>query len=215
MIIKVRRSTLGLFGVVIIFCTIGWQLLVLRAAETQDSPRRVNLNNLTWFGESFPGSCTTFASSYSNNVFFGNNEDFNNPDTYLWTVPSGKDTYGGVYFGYRYRYPQGGINEKGLAFDALALPEASLIPHPGLTPAGYSATQFWGEILSKSSTVAEAMNMVGSYNLGESLSYQVLLADAGGRCGHNWRWSGWRFGFHEKTGRGWLSDRYQFQPGES
>jgi hypothetical protein len=177
---KMKRPTWGLFGVVTIFCAIGWQLLVLRTTDTQDSPGSEHLNNSAWFGESFPGSCTTFASSYSDNMFFGNNEDFNNPDTYLWTIPSGSDTYGGVYFGYRYRYPQGGINEKGLAFDALALPEVSLTPHPGLTPAGYSATQFWGKILSQSSTVAEAINMIGSYNLGESLSYQVLLADVGG-----------------------------------
>jgi len=81
---------------------------------------------------SIPGSCTTFVAQINETVLFGNNEDFNNPETYIWTVPSSDDGYGGVYLGYQFGKPQGGINEKGLAFDALALPEVSLDPHPEL-----------------------------------------------------------------------------------
>jgi hypothetical protein len=80
-------------------------------------------NNATSI-ESLPCSCTTFAAAYGNTVLFGNNEDFKDPVTYLWTVPPGEGSYGGVYLGYGYGRPQGGINEKGLAFDGLALSEA-------------------------------------------------------------------------------------------
>ena len=75
--------------------------------------------------ENVPGSCTIFAASFGNTVLYGNNEDYNIPNTYYWVNPSGGGTYGGVYVGFDNLSPQGGINEKGLAFDYNALPKAS------------------------------------------------------------------------------------------
>ena len=69
-----------------------------------------------------PESCTIFTSSYGDTVLFGNNEDWINPQTYYWVCPSSGGDYGAVYFGFDNLWPQGGINEKGLAFDVNALP---------------------------------------------------------------------------------------------
>jgi len=129
-------------------------------------------------GTSIPGSCTTFVAQINETVLFGNNEDFNNLDTYLWVVPSSNDGYGGLYFGYQFGKPQGGINEKGLAFDALALPETILISHPELPYRGASDTQFIGKIMSHSANVDEAITYAQQFNWGNSISFQVLFADA-------------------------------------
>jgi hypothetical protein len=113
-------------------------------------------------------------------VLFGNNEDFSNPNTYLWVVRPSEETYGGVYLGYQPGRPQGGINEMGLAFDALALPAAPLNPQPGLPPKGSSDSAFLGRMLSRNETVEEAISFAQSYDWGASITFQVLLADATG-----------------------------------
>ena len=59
-------------------------------------------------------------------VLYGNNEDYHIPTTYYWTRPSGDGRYGGWYVGFDDRFAQGGVNEKGLAFDYNALPEVPL-----------------------------------------------------------------------------------------
>lgn len=46
-----------------------------------------------------PRSCTVFAAAYDDTVLFANNEDYVNPNTYYWVVPSSDGNYGGVYVG--------------------------------------------------------------------------------------------------------------------
>jgi len=86
-----------------------------------------------------------------------------------------------VYFGFENFSLQGGINEKGLSFDANALPKAHLNPHPEL-PAPPSE---WvvETIMKKAATVEEAIDLAGLYqrgNWGIPLKYQIILADAKG-----------------------------------
>ena len=126
--------------------------------------------------ESVPGSCTIFAASFGDTVLYGNNEDYNIPDTYYWVRPSEKDSYGGVYVGFDNLSPQGGINEKGLAFDYNALPEAPLTPHPELPAKG----GIMEKIQRTCATVEEAIALAKKHNWGSSLRWQVLMADATG-----------------------------------
>ena len=62
--------------------------------------------------DAFNGSCTVLVVAHEDDVLFGNNEDFTNPVTYIWSVPPYNGSYGGVYLGYRQGRPHGGINEK-------------------------------------------------------------------------------------------------------
>ena len=135
----------------------------------------------TALSDAIPGSCTIFTASYGNTVLFGNNEDYTNPKTYYWVSPSSEGNYGGVYFGFDNFSLQGGINEKGLSFDANALPKARLNPHPEF-PAPPSE---WvvETIMKKAATVEEAIEIAGRYkrdNWGIPLKYQIILADATG-----------------------------------
>ena len=72
--------------------------------------------------------------------------------------------------------PQGGINEKGLAFDYNALPEAPLNPNKELPNKG----AIMRKIQQTCATVEEAIALAKKHNWGTSLRWQVLLADATG-----------------------------------
>ena len=138
-------------------------------------------NGETAISDSIPGSCTIFTASYGEKVLFGNNEDYTNPKTYYWVEPRSEGNYGGVFFGFDNLFIQGGINEKGLSFDANALPKAHLNPHPELPapPSEWVA----GTIMKKAATVEEAIDIAGRYkrdNWGMPLKYQIILADATG-----------------------------------
>ena len=134
-----------------------------------------------------PGSCTIFAASRGNTVLFGNNEDYMLTMTFYWVRLPGKDTYGGVYLGHRSEEdissrgldgisPQGGVNEKGLAFDYAALPKAPLTPRSGLPAKGHIMMK----IQQSCATVEEAITMAKKHDWGTALGWQVLLADATG-----------------------------------
>lgn len=124
-----------------------------------------------------PDSCTIFTASHDDTVLFASNEDYNNPNTYYWVSPSTVQFYGGVYVGYDNFSPQGGINEKGLAFDYNALPKGALNSHSELPPLRGNPGFI---ILRECTTVEEAIEMAKSYNWGTSLTYQIHLADASG-----------------------------------
>ena len=123
-----------------------------------------------------PESCTIFTASHGDTVLFGNNEDWINPNTYYWVVPSRGGDYGVVYFGFENFWPQGGINEKGLAYDVNALPKAALNPHPELPRV---ENPFY-EFLKKCSTVEEVIDRVKSYSWESSWKAQLHVADRTG-----------------------------------
>ena len=140
-----------------------------------------------------PGSCTIFSASMGDRVLFGNNEDYTNPNTFYWTEPADKENFGAVYLGFENYSYQGGINEKGLCFDANALPDSKLNPHeellaPPTYAPPYEKYAIWTPvlILRKAATVEDAIKIAGKYQRSNwysksgSLSYQINLADAKG-----------------------------------
>ena len=129
-----------------------------------------------------PGSCTIFSVSKGGSVFFGNNEDWRNPLTFIWVEPAGDGKYGVLCVGFDDLGPQGGINEKGLAFDGNALPYIPIKTYPGrIQPSEAIVNKI---ILRKCATVEEAIAMARSYDWGTIYSGkfagQYLLADATG-----------------------------------
>lgn len=123
-----------------------------------------------------PGSCTIFAVSIGDTVLYGNNEDYRIPKTYYWAEPSREKTFGAVFLGFDNFIPQGGVNEKGLAFDYNALPEVPMNPHPERGQRGHIIRK----IYQTCATVEEAIELAENHNWGSSLRWQVLLADATG-----------------------------------
>jgi len=104
-------------------------------------------------------ACTMFSSSEGGKSWAGNNEDWTDPNTKVWFEPSGKDTYGGVYFGFGDMFPQGGMNEKGLFFDAAATKGVSYSSNKP-----YAGWDLMAEIMRKCLDVDEVVAFYKKYD---------------------------------------------------
>jgi len=123
-----------------------------------------------------PMSCTIITASQGDTALFANNEDWISPDTYIWTRPGSDQTYGAIYVGFDDFFPQGGINEMGLAYDVNGLPRMALNRHPELPGA---PDKFGYYLLERAATVDEAIEWLSSFSWG-SLGGQIHIADATG-----------------------------------
>jgi hypothetical protein len=122
-------------------------------------------------------ACTIITVSNENKVLFGNNEDWNNPNTYLWFELQEEGKFGGVYLGFDNFFPQGGMNEKGLCFDANALPKMTLNNHPELLSPKRWVVE---HIMDVSNNISNAIQVAQEYNWGTSMAYQLHFADVTG-----------------------------------
>jgi len=124
-------------------------------------------------------ACTIFTASKGDTVLFAGNEDQRPNEAYLIVDTSGSN--GVVYIGTSWAdwdmVMQTGINERGLSFDSNWIPLEALNPHPEReTPREWVVTH----ILKECSTVEEALDTAFMFDWGESMEYQVHLADATG-----------------------------------
>jgi penicillin V acylase-like amidase (Ntn superfamily) len=122
-------------------------------------------------------ACTIFTILNDDKVLFGNNEDWYNPNTYIWFDLPEKNKFGGVYLGFDDFFPQGGMNENGLCFDANALPKMALNNHPELlSPLKWIVLH----IIEECDNISQVIQIAQLYNWGTSMTYQVHFADASG-----------------------------------
>ncbi|MFX1283425.1 MAG: carcinine hydrolase/isopenicillin-N N-acyltransferase family protein [Promethearchaeota archaeon] len=119
-------------------------------------------------------ACTICTVSSGEKVLFGNNEDWTNPNTYIWFELSNEEKFGGVYLGFDDFFPQGGMNEYGLCFDANALPKMTLNNHPELP---YSQKWIVKHILELCANISQVIQVAQEFNWGTSIAYQVQFAD--------------------------------------
>lgn len=107
----------------------------------------------------------------------GNNEDYVNPLTKVWFIPGEGHTFGRVYFGFGDYYPQGGMNERGLFFDGLAL--------DGSFPVDTEGKQMYlGNLTDKAMTECATVDCVvglfEQYYTRDTWSWQTFFGDASG-----------------------------------
>lgn len=124
-------------------------------------------------------ACTIFTASDGKTVLVGNNEDASPAQkTFLWFYPEKRNSYGFVSWGNDSKFPEGGMNEKGLFWDAAALMQTIPIVRDSKKPdfEGY----FVRKALSECATVAEVITLVQRYNLVWQERAQILVADASG-----------------------------------
>ncbi len=124
-------------------------------------------------------ACTIFLQSTSRKVLIGNNED-NSPDTptHLWFHSAVHGEHGYVLWGGNQIEPEGGMNDKGVFFDAAALPESIPLRRKAGLPDlnGYAVVP----VLSKAASVEQALILLSRFNLVEQEKAQIFLADASG-----------------------------------
>jgi hypothetical protein len=124
-------------------------------------------------------SCTIFIASDKKQVLVGNNEDYiPTLNTYFWVRPCEKGNNGYVFWGFDEKYPEGGMNEKGLFYDAAALPKIVDLKKDSykLDYNGYIVEK----VLQECSTVKEVLMLVRKYNLTWYDKVQVFIADKTG-----------------------------------
>ena len=120
-------------------------------------------------------SCTVFHASNDSVAFGGNNEDYNDPDTYIYFFPPTDNELGRAIVGYTGNYwIQGGMNEKGLFWDGLATPYLEVL---NSTNKPYFNGHIIDYIMSVCETCEEAIDILNQYNM-EIFEYaQILIGD--------------------------------------
>jgi len=134
-----------------------------------------------------PGKgCSIFTIRFADKVFFCGNLDHPNPDGYIRFLPNSAEGFGGIIHGYLAKTNnrswiafEGGINEKGLAFDTNGLPNAFMNSHPE-KPYSWGNENFWYLLLRKCSNAKDAINIAKKFNFGNSMNFQVHVADPSG-----------------------------------
>lgn len=108
-------------------------------------------------------SCSLIKITVNGNTIVGNNEDFGNPDTRIWFESGRGEGFGAVYVGYNNLFPEGGINEAGLMFDAFGMTNKPLKNATGKLPV--FQLDLKRRIMRECSTVEQVKALVEKYNL--------------------------------------------------
>jgi hypothetical protein len=129
---------------------------------------------------SVPSGCTVITVVKGNTVFFGGNDDFNNPDQYYWVEQGDSSRYGVIWIGDPDN-PQQGVNEKGLAYDSNGLPRFEVNPHPERIPVnGEYYHNYLMQIMHECATVEEVIHWVNTHQRFPYMHDQMHFADKTG-----------------------------------
>jgi hypothetical protein len=128
---------------------------------------------------SISSGCTVFTVSKGDQVFFGGNDDYINPDSYYWVDPGNGDNYGAIWIGTRDNVQQG-VNERGLAYDSNGLPRVDTNPHLEREPVSGGYTSYPIHILHECATVEEVISWVNTHQWHSYMHDQMHFADATG-----------------------------------
>lgn len=140
--------------------------------------RRIFFFALLLFGaREIVSGCTAFCAANRSLVLVGNNEDGDNPFTRVWFLPAGKGKLGRMYVGFDNLAPQGGMNERGLWFDAFAAAPLD-VAHPPGKPA--ASLVILDEVMSRYATVEEVIRHYESHDRSFLRSAVLMYADASG-----------------------------------
>ncbi len=121
--------------------------------------------------------CFILKIAHGNCVLAGNNEDIDNPLTKIWFEPPEKGKYGITYFGFSVNYPQGGMNDQGLFFDAVAGYKTDWKKSPKrLNYAGNLSRK----IMEGCATIEEAIAIYSKYNKSSLRYARYLFVDRTG-----------------------------------
>jgi hypothetical protein len=122
--------------------------------------------------------CFILFDKDADNILVANHEDWFGNDAAIKINPPSTGKYGSVIFTFLSEgWAQGGMNEKGLFFDAAHTPYQEIhFDSSKRKPQNYP----WQEILDKTATVQEALQLLQKYSLEELEEATVMLADATG-----------------------------------
>jgi hypothetical protein len=118
--------------------------------------------------------CTGFIVAQGDYTFWGSNEDFSDPDTYIAFYPPEPGKYGRVYLGYSDMNPQVAMNDQGLCMDGFYAPLQAVT---GSADKPILHNNIIVYILETCTTVSEALDVFNSYYLYFLDHCQLMVAD--------------------------------------
>ena len=130
---------------------------------------------------SFRGNaCSACKITSNGHTWFLNNEDNWRLGSRIWFEPGDGQKHGVAYFGYGDALPQGGMNEAGLAYDALTVYKKK-IENRDKKPSIGDREAFLKRIMTSCSTADEVARLAGSYFREGLFGGVFIFVDAGGR----------------------------------
>ncbi len=124
-------------------------------------------------------SCTIFYVVNDNQVFAGNNEDWKDPYSKMWFYPAQENKYGWVKFGWGSGFPQGGMNDQGLFWDASACAFLDM-PDSEANKQKYNGP-LMQKVIEECATVEEALEIFAEYYCEDQYRGQYLIGDSTGK----------------------------------
>ena len=125
----------------------------------------------------FTQACSMFKYTINGKTFVGNNEDWTDPNAWMWIESDEAEENGVVFFGFSDFFPQGGINDKGLVFDGFAMPDLQIKNIEGKKAFYW---ELFEDIMHSSSTVDEVKSTLIQYNLSPLSTAQLMFVDKSG-----------------------------------
>jgi hypothetical protein len=122
-------------------------------------------------------SCTIVYAANDDMALAGNNEDGTSLFAKVHLIPASEGKFGRVYFGFDVvRFPQGGMNEKGLFFDG-ATTETVQVPRDPSKPDHGHGKGLIFKAMEECSTVAEVLEYFERYDHSGNWGGQYLIGD--------------------------------------
>lgn len=121
-------------------------------------------------------ACTIFYVVQDNKIFAGSNEDWIDPYSKMWFYPPENNKHGWIKFGWGSGFPQGGMNDQGLFWDAssgayLAMPlsEENKEKYPG---------PLMQKVIEECANIEEALEIFATYYCEDQYKAQYLVGDS-------------------------------------
>jgi hypothetical protein len=150
-------------------------------------------------------ACTVFFAYDGKLALAGDNEDWLDSNTQMWSIPATKEAHGVLYFGFGmgeypeggirlpnvkipeggvlklkksdvYGFPQAGVNDQGLFYGGAA---TDMVKNPNSRGKKPYFGALFDRIMRQCATVAEALKIIEQYDVGMPQG-QILLADKTG-----------------------------------
>jgi len=122
--------------------------------------------------------CTVFFATDGIVVLGGNNEDWSDPNTMFWFIPSNSGKYGWLKFGFGSGYPQGGMNDQGLFWDATACAYLDM-PYSEANKERHDGS-LMQKVMEECSSINEALIIFQNYYCDDQYRAQYLVGDKTG-----------------------------------
>ena len=121
-------------------------------------------------------SCTIFYVVKDNKIFAGNNEDWKDPYSKMWFYPPGNNKHGWIKFGWGSGFPQGGMNDQGLFWDASSGPYLAM-PISEANKEKYAGA-LMQKVIEECANIEEALELFANYYCEDQYKAQYLVGDS-------------------------------------